>query len=73
MDKVEVENADAFFASAPPLKDRDAIVAKVEEFVRRRLPSDARGRSSRSLKITSSNLVTFLICSKLQRSLKYLP
>lgn len=43
MDKVEVENADSFFESAPPLKDRDAIVARVEEFVRRRLPNDARG------------------------------
>lgn len=39
MDAVEVRNAETFFASAPPLRDRDAIVAKVEEFVQRRLPT----------------------------------
>jgi len=68
MDKAEVENADAFFASAPPLKDRDVIVARVEEFVRRRLPNDARGLSSKS---ASSNIVVLLICSNMQSSLKH--
>jgi hypothetical protein len=43
MDAIEAQNADAFFASAPPLKDREAIVARVEEFIRRRLPTDVRG------------------------------
>ena len=43
MDEIEAQNADAFFASAPPLKDREVIVARVEEFIRLRLPSDVRG------------------------------
>ncbi|KAG0591114.1 hypothetical protein M758_1G147900 [Ceratodon purpureus] len=38
MDATEAQSAEAFFASAPPLKDREVIVARVEEFVRRRLP-----------------------------------
>ncbi|XP_024388326.1 phosphopantothenate--cysteine ligase 2 isoform X1 [Physcomitrium patens] len=53
MDAVEVRNAETFFASAPPLRDRDAIVAKVEEFVQRRLPTASGNRASRMVCITS--------------------
>lgn len=45
MDTIEAQNAEAFFASAPPLKDQNVIVARVEEFVRRRLPTDVKGWS----------------------------
>lgn len=43
MAELEEENAEAFFASAPPLRNREAIVSSVDEFVRRRLLPDTSG------------------------------
>jgi hypothetical protein len=35
--ETERENADSFFASAPPLQDRELITSDVQKFVSRRL------------------------------------
>jgi hypothetical protein len=48
MDKEEEENAEAFFASAPPLKNRDTIASSVEDFIKRRIPSHPTGSPSSS-------------------------
>lgn len=56
MDAIEAQYADAFFASAPPLRDREAIVARVEEFIRRRLPTDVRDSAA------NANLSPRMVC-----------
>jgi phosphopantothenate-cysteine ligase len=44
--ETERENADSFFASAPPLQDRELITSDVQKFVSRRVQLEPEDKTS---------------------------